>query len=512
MIGPAIDSDRSRAAAGRVTSLLVVGILLLGSGGVVFSDHTASAQFVSVGDETPARSLFGDAGVSGTRGPADSVSTVGTICLATGTLLTSGQQCPVQSADPTQIAWDAANGDLYAAAQNGSVFVISPATDTVIATPSGAEFADGVAVDPSNGDVYVAGFTVVSVISGTTNAVVTGVGVGDVATGGIAFDPANGDLYVLVPGDGQVAIIDGATNTLVSNISVGGAPWGAVYDSWNGDMYITGTSGGIVVVNGTTNTVVARISGVGGSNGGAFDPSNGYVYIPDDTQDTLNVINGSTNTVVAKIGIHTGNTVQYDPVLAGFDPDTGDICVPDFFQDDVAVVAGPSNTVLLGIPTGAESWGVAFDPGNGNGYVTNFGNDTVSIISPPDTIPITFSETGLPVGTSWTVTTDGSVGSALYVYYLEQTSGSTQITTFEPNGTMYFRVSSGTYLAAPSSGSINVTGAPQVKVVAFSPPPGTGASGGNPGSDWSIIGGVAVVVGVVAGLVYLVLRRRRFGG
>lgn len=508
MNGLALNSSRSGVVIGIVASILVVALLLLEGAGTSGTNHATLPQAVPSRHGPGVRPLAGIDSARGAHDPADSLSAIGTICLTSGALLEPGQQCPYRHANPTQIVWDAANGYLYAAAQNGSVYVISPVTNTVVATPSGVEFANGVAVDPRNGDVYVAGPAVVSVISGTTNTVVTGVGLGNAAPGGITFDPANGDLYVPVYGAGRVDLIDGATNTLVSNVSVGGAPWGAVYDSWNGDMYVTGSSGGIVVVNGTNNTVVARISGVGGSNGGAFDPSNGLVYIPDDNQDSLDVINGSTNTVVAEIGIHTGSIVQYDPVLADYDPDTGDICVPDFFQNDVAVVAGPSNTLMLGIPTGTESWGVAFDPATADGYVTNFGNDTVSIISPPDTIPITFSQTGLPVGANWTVSTSGDVGSAWNPYFLQTTSSSTRQTLFEPNGTLFYRVTSPGYSAAPSNGSIQVVGSPAAVTVRFTEnvAPSSGASP----LGWYVAGGLVLVLASVA-VAWVVLRRRRSG-
>ena len=494
-------------AAGVVVSIAIIALVLAGAAGnpSFFPrvwEHTQSNR--------PAEGqgpVLGGVVTKGGSGAADSASSIGVICLTTGMLLAPGQNCPYQYANPTQIAWDPADGELYAASQGGAVFVISPSNDTVVARAAGELFANGVAVDSRNGDVYVAGWGGVAVIRGTTSVGV--INLSSPSAGGITFDPANGDLYVPEYRAGHVDVIDGATNTLVGNITVGGSLWGAVYDSWNQDLYIVGSSGGVAVVNGTTNLLVTRISGVGGAQGGAFDPVTGEVYIPDQSQDTLDVINGSTNTVVAEVGIHTSNTTQYDPVLAGYDPDTGDICVPDFFENDVAVVAGPSNTVLLGIPTGTESWGVAFVPSDGDVYVTNFGNDTISIISPPDTIPKTFSEKGLAAGTNWTITTSSFVESEWNLYWLQETSLTPRITLYEPNGSTDYSVRSAGYVASPSTGEVNVIGIPTTVAINFSTSSGVSNPGAFPVSVWYLVGILIGLIATVAAAVWVVRRRAR---
>ena len=76
------------------------------------------------------------------------------------------------------------------------------------------------------------------------------------------------------------------------------------------------------------------------------------------------------------------------------------------------------------------------------------------------TYSVTFTESGLPSGTSWSVTMNGSTLS----------STSTTITFTEPNGTYAFTVGAvAGYSSVPSSGSITVSGATQTQSIAFSP-------------------------------------------
>ncbi len=78
--------------------------------------------------------------------------------------------------------------------------------------------------------------------------------------------------------------------------------------------------------------------------------------------------------------------------------------------------------------------------------------------------PVMFAETGLPSGTSWSVTLGG----------VPHTSGTSTITFSEPNGTYAYSVGSASgYTASPSSGSVTVNGAGVSTSIAFTavPPP-----------------------------------------
>ena len=82
---------------------------------------------------------------------------------------------------------------------------------------------------------------------------------------------------------------------------------------------------------------------------------------------------------------------------------------------------------------------------------TNSSTITIKKSSPPpSTYTVTFSESGLPSGTSWSVTLNGSTKS-----------GTGSIVFTEPNGTYSYAIGTATgYTASPSSGNVSVIGFP----------------------------------------------------
>jgi len=159
--------------------------------------------------------------------------------------------------------------------------------------------------------------------------------------------------------------------------------------------------------------------------GVAYDPSNGYVYVANYGSNNVSVINGSTNKVIASIGVG----------VASFD-------------------------------VGVWPWGVAYDPSNGYVYVTDEGSYTVSIISTSTQAikkySVTFTESGLPSGTLWSVTLNGTTKS----------STTNTITFSVPNGTYSYSIGSvNGYTTSPSSGTITVNGANVNIAVIFTPVP-----------------------------------------
>ncbi|PVU69576.1 hypothetical protein DDW06_02965 [Sulfolobales archaeon SCGC AB-777_K20] len=312
----------------------------------------------------------------------------------------------------------------------------------------------GIAYDPSNGYIYVAdvGSGTVSVINGANNSVIAKIPVGT-EPWGIAYDPSNGYIYVTNYGSDTVSVINGATNTVMATIPVESGPWGIAYDPSNGYIYVANWGSGTVsVINGANNSVIATIPVGSWPEGVAYDPSNGYIYVTNYGSDTVSVINGATNTVMATI------PVGIEPAGVAYDPSNGYIYVTNYGSGTVSVINGATNTVMATIPVGIEPAGVAYDPSNGYIYVTNYGSDTVSIISAPAqaivTITVTFTESGLPPGTQWSVTFDGLTKSS--------TSNSITFTGVLPgnytwNASSIIAVGNGTrYVAQASSGTISV--------------------------------------------------------
>ncbi|MGA8302763.1 MAG: hypothetical protein WB873_03565 [Thermoplasmata archaeon] len=108
---------------------------------------------------------------------------------------------------------------------------------------------------------------------------------------------------------------------------------------------------------------------------------------------------------------------------------------------------------------------------------------------PPASYPVTFEETGLTVGTSWSIAIGGSVHSS---------EGST-ITLVEPNGTFNYSVGNVSgYSAAPTSASLTVLGAAASANITFTMLPSSRfpvtftESGLLPGTSWSVTVGATI--------------------
>lgn len=139
-------------------------------------------------------------------------------------------------------------------------------------------------------------------------------------------------------------------------------------------------------------------------------------------------------------------------------------------------------------------------PGSGSVTVQNK-STTVGVKFVQTTYSVTFSETGLPPGSQWTVTMNG----------VSKTSTNSTITFMEPNGTYKFTVYSialyNSFEATPSSGQVIVNGSNASQSVVFTPNPsvaGTAApSSGNAGpiglfgSTVGIGGGSSSAVAIV---------------
>ena len=90
-----------------------------------------------------------------------------------------------------------------------------------------------------------------------------------------------------------------SNNTLINGNLINGQfvntsncqiPFGVVFDSANGYIYITNMVSKVWVINVATNKVIANISVGKNPQGVAFDPSNGYIYVANAGSDTVSVI------------------------------------------------------------------------------------------------------------------------------------------------------------------------------------------------------------------------------
>ncbi len=119
------------------------------------------------------------------------------------------------------------------------------------------------------------------------------------------------------------------------------------------------------------------------------------------------------------------------------------------------------------------------------------------------TYPITFTQTGLPAGTSWSVTVNG----------VPQTSTATTIVFNVVNGVYSYTVGevSG-YSASPAYGTITVSSSGVSPTVSYSKPTTTGFLGLSGNTGYYLVGGIVAAVVVIAAVVLVMRSRSRKGG
>ena len=440
---------------------------------------------------------------------------------------------------PCAATFDPINDQVYVANCNADdrVSVINGMTGKNLGNISVGYEPDAIAVDTTNGEVYVANFngtsiadSNVSVIDGATDKTVGSVTVGMNYPNGIVYDAATGDFYV-VGSSSAVTVIDGSTNQVVANYSL---PYSALngeaspiaYDSVNGDLYIGGSSCGcLMVVDAANGALVANIpmeSPIGANGVGPVlvDPSTGNILADltggAPTLGNVSVIDGATNTIL-------GNVTMPGSELDGIARDgaSGTVYVSTYDTGSLSILSQGTGYPLSfkesGLPAGMD-WSVtangisqesntpsisvvepngtyAYTVGAVSGYTAspssgsvtvNGASQTVAITFKPPasaTYAVTFSESGLPSGTSWSVMLNSQTMS----------STTNTITFSEPNGTYAYTVGSVSgYAASPSSGSVTVNGASQTVAITFKLSTSTtyavtfSESGLSSGTSWSV--------------------------
>ena len=392
--------------------------------------------------------------------------------------------------NPYGVAYDSGKGEVFVAnGDSGNASVISDGTNKMVASIPVGVNPSGVAYDNGKGEVFVAniGSSNVNVISDASNTVVATIPVG-INPNGVAYDSGKGEVFVDNSFSNNVSVISDASNSVVATIPVGTSPMGVAYDSGKGEVFVTNFySNNLSVISDATNKVVATIPVGTGPEEVAYDSGKGEVFVTNWNSNNVSVISDATDKVVATIPVGTG------PIGVAYDSGKGEVFVtnsncpsyPSCGQGSVSVFSDASNTMIATIPVGTYPEGVADDLSNGYAYVSNAAQGTISIISTSSaasTFPVTFSESGLPAGTNWSVTMNSQT---LY-------STSSTISFSEPNGTYTFSV--GTvpgYTANVTSGNLTVNGSPVSWSIAFTPQTTLISVSVSPSSDTLKVGGYA---------------------
>jgi YVTN family beta-propeller protein len=419
------------------------------------------------------------------------------ICGVTGISCTANKitaSVPVGS-DPEGVTYDTTNGYFYVAnSGTDNVTVINGLTNAFVTSIVVGLTPLGDAANSANGDVYlpISNANSVTVVSGATDRIISNISVGLDPVEAV-FDSANGYVYVANNGGSNVTVIDPTAQKVLTSISVGKNPYGLAYDPLNKYVYATSTTdNNVSVINGTTNNAVSSISVGASPTGVGYDPQDECIYVSNQVSGNVSVVNttndkiiGSFNAFFDPMGVTysplsreayvavsnggmvlaaSGSTVVHTiDVGAGawaldFDSANGFVYAADNSAGEVSVI-NRTDTAFASINVSANPEGVAFDNASSSVYVANHNAGSVSIIG-PTMYNLNFTETGLPSGTSWGVTVNGSLVTST-------------------TGTVHFTVTNGTYLyavpavpgytASPNSGNAKVSGGSVTKAITFTP-------------------------------------------
>jgi YVTN family beta-propeller protein len=349
---------------------------------------------------------------------------------------------------PWSLAYDAANDSIYVG-HGGSttdygLSVISGSTKKVSAVIPIGSSQDSIAYDSADGTLYVGGnaSTNLTLINTTTNKVVGGIN--GPQTYSMFIDGSKSRLYMAVLGGGKpldrVAVLDTVTKSGLGSVPVGSVPTGFAEDDSSGLVFVTNhASGNVSVINASANQCVGSITVGSGPSGVAVDTSNGYIYVADGENGSVSIVALGVTTfpvTFSERGLAAGTSWS---VTAGGSTDTSTGSFLRFFE--------PNGT--LSYYLGPVSGYVA-SPASGTFTVTGGAvNLTVNFSVGPALYVVNFGEVGLPWGTSWSVTLNGTV----------RTSTSNGVGFMEANGTYSYVVGSVSgFGSSPSNGSLSVNG------------------------------------------------------
>ncbi len=366
----------------------------------------------------------------------------------------------------TSVTYDPANGNLYVTDYANTVTVINGISNSIITTINVGGDPFYSIYDPLNKNIYVAdlGSANLTVINGTTNKVT-----GDISVGlgpiSIALDTENGYLYVPNQFSNNVSVVNPSTEKSIASINVGSYPAFALYDSGDNLIYVTNSnSNNISVINPATEKVIRTIPLQNYSYpwGMVYDPSNNFIYVANI--NSVSMINPSTGTILQVINVYNyPNYFLYDPANSLiYVSGSENVSVIFYMQNTYLTKYSTGTSISFNEPSGYYSFNVSQIKGyrasqtNGSFYLNNT-NININIkfyYITPKNYTITFSENGLPSGTTWSVTINGTT----------KYSTSSTITFSLPNDTYSYivktpiSITSGVQYVTQGSGNFNVDG------------------------------------------------------
>lgn len=373
---------------------------------------------------------------------------------------------------PGSFAYDAQAGLMLVSTGSGSILAINDTTDIVstvvnLTTPATNMVFDSgtnqLLFDTNIGFAPAQGY--VSAVNLSTGAVSTPTRIGD-ASAGLAFDPITGDVYVANSyagptgnSTGTVSVVSVANGSVISTIHVGSRPVGLVWDSSHGTMVVSNKfQGTLSAINAgppaPTRSVDFHEAGLPVSTqwsielGGVVrsssdeliqfaEPNGSYPYfVGPEPGYSANPSAGTIRVDGTNVSIEIAFNLTVEPVYRVLVQESG-------------LPTGTHWSVLLqGVENSSTSSTVGFWAKNGTYAlqlldVPNYGSTyptEINVYGSPLTVgvqfkvldyAVAFSESGLPIGSQWTVVATNSTSLQSY----RENSTGPDLTLSLPNGT-----------------------------------------------------------------------------
>jgi YVTN family beta-propeller protein len=443
---------------------------------------------------------------------------------------------------PTAMTFDESAGHVLVLDIDTSTIAVLEANNSQvesIASVGGSP--DSVALDSMTGNLYVTGVDNVSVVNGTNDELLKSVPVG-LDPSAVLYDPSDAEVFVANTDSNNVSVISTMTNSVVGSISVDQSPWALAWDNATdtvfvacmnlteptGDGYIDAISAsamqvslrvstgadsypdGLAYVYSTDELFVAHalaslspnltvLSAASGRYVGSvplpiaaepgvmeYDSETGYLYVSNAGYGN-NGVNDPDDIIVNPQNLSTAGKFadgEY-PIGLAIDPAAGLIFATSLLNDTVEVVSASTlNVTAVGtVPAGSFPWGAVWNPVTNRLAVVDWGSNELTFFEYEEMYPITIVESGLPSGTNWSVTLNGSTA----------VSTGDNVAFSEPNGTYPLTVPAiPGYTITPPVGNVSVSGTNVTVNLDFAPnPPETysvvfAESGLSPETPWAV--------------------------
>jgi DNA-binding beta-propeller fold protein YncE len=428
-------------------------------------------------------------------------------------LTTSESGTPFASGcKPMGVAYDPVNDELYISNYgrgglgiSGNVTVVNATTHAFVARVSVGLEPSGLAYDATDNRVFVAGYYNISVIDPTTNhwkGNVYNITAGGSQLEQLTWDPEN-DFVYFTSGP-MVGALNASTEAFVKSVDLRGVLAGTALDPDNDELFVAqtddqhGATDNVTVLDANNLTRVVTLAPCSAPAGAVYDPVVHLVYVACSGSGTVGVIDPANDMVESTVigvpsvyayGGDAPNGLFLDGaggLIGAWDAQDGSLFIISpgagwyvtQFRESGLPWSTPWSVDLNSTLAAGETTALSFLTGNGSafylvgavsGYVAspsagivviNGTNLTTPVTYSLPTFGVTFQQSGLSIGTGWSVTVGDSTVA---------TNAST-VGFALSNGTYSYSIASPTgFLASPDAGFLTVAGASLTVDVDFNP-------------------------------------------